>query len=34
MLLFEQAYNEEHLHSGINFVTPAQRHRVIVKSGV
>ena len=20
----EQAYNEEHLHSGINFVTPAQ----------
>ena len=27
MLLFEQAYNEEHLHSGINFVTPAQRHQ-------
>jgi len=27
MLAFEQAYNEEHLHSGINFVTPASRHR-------
>jgi putative transposase len=27
MLLFEQAYNEEHLHSGINFVTLAQRHQ-------
>jgi len=27
MLLFEQAYNEEHPHSGINFVTPAQRHQ-------
>jgi putative transposase len=27
MLLFEQAYNEEHLHSGTNFVTPAQRHQ-------
>jgi putative transposase len=24
MLLFEQIYNEEHLHGGINFVTPAQ----------
>jgi putative transposase len=27
MLLFEQIYNEEHLHGGINFVTPAQRHQ-------
>lgn len=27
MLAFEQAYNEQHLHSGINFVTPAERHR-------
>jgi putative transposase len=27
MLLFEQAYNEEHLNSGINFVTPAQRYQ-------
>jgi putative transposase len=27
MLLFEQAYNEEHLHNSINFVTPAQRHQ-------
>jgi putative transposase len=27
MLAFEHAYNEEHLHSGINFVTPASRHR-------
>jgi putative transposase len=27
MLAFEYAYNEKHLHSGINFVTPADRHR-------
>jgi putative transposase len=27
MLSFEYAYNHQHLHSGINFVTPAQRHR-------
>lgn len=27
MLAFEQGYNEQHLHSGINFVTPADRHR-------
>ena len=27
MLSFEHAYNEQHLHSGINFVTPADRHR-------
>lgn len=27
MLAFEQGYNEQHLHSGINFVTPAARHR-------
>ncbi len=27
MLAFEHAYNEQHLHSGINFVTPASRHR-------
>lgn len=27
MLAFEHAYNERHLHSGINFVTPASRHR-------
>lgn len=27
MLQFEQAYNEQHLHSGIQFVTPADRHR-------
>lgn len=27
MLDFEHAYNERHLHSGINFVTPASRHR-------
>ena len=26
MLQFEQAYNEQHLHSGIQFVTPADRH--------
>ena len=24
---FVQWYNEDHLHSGINFVTPASRHR-------
>ncbi len=24
---FEQWYNEEHRHSGLKFVTPAQRHR-------
>ena len=27
MLAFEHAYNERHLHSGINFVTPGARHR-------
>lgn len=27
MLDFEHAYNEQHLHSAINFVTPASRHR-------
>lgn len=27
MLQFEQFYNEEHRHSAIKFVTPAQRHR-------
>ena len=27
MLAFEHAYNEKHLHSGINFVTPDTRHR-------
>jgi len=27
MLAFEYAYNEQHRHSGINFVTPASRHR-------
>jgi len=27
MLAFEYAYNERHLHSGIQFVTPADRHR-------
>lgn len=27
MLTFEQAYNEQHLHSGIQYVTPADRHR-------
>lgn len=27
MLAFEDAYNERHLHSGIRFVTPADRHR-------
>lgn len=27
MLAFEHAYNERHLHSGIRFVTPADRHR-------
>ena len=27
MLEFEHAYNEIHLHSGINFVTPGARHR-------
>lgn len=25
--IFVQWYNEEHLHSGINFVTPASKHR-------
>ena len=29
MLAFEEAYNEQHLHSGIQFVTPADRHRGI-----
>ena len=27
MLTFEHAYNKQHLHSGINFVTHADRHR-------
>jgi len=27
MLAFERAYNEQHLHSGIQYVTPADRHR-------
>ena len=27
MMQFVEAYNEHHLHSGINFVTPASRHR-------
>lgn len=27
MLAFEQAYNEQHLHSGIQYVTPTDRHR-------
>tara|TARA_R110002072_G_C7906852_1_gene530021 strand:+ start:633 stop:1646 length:1014 start_codon:yes stop_codon:yes gene_type:complete len=27
MLVFERAYNEQHLHSGIQYVTPADRHR-------
>ena len=27
MLAFEQGYNKQHMHSGINFVTPAERHR-------
>ena len=27
MLRFERAYNEQHLHSGIQYVTPADRHR-------
>ena len=27
MLRFEQAYNEQHMHSGINYVTPGARHR-------
>lgn len=26
-MTFEQAYNEQHLHSGIQYVTPAERHR-------
>lgn len=26
MLAFENAYNTQHLHSGINFVTPNARH--------
>jgi putative transposase len=26
MMLFELTYNEEHLHSAVNFFTPAQRH--------
>ncbi|SDN03857.1 Integrase core domain, partial [Vreelandella arcis] len=29
MLTFERAYNEQHLHSGIQYVTPADRHRGI-----
>jgi putative transposase len=29
MLAFERAYNERHLHSGIRFVTLADRHRCI-----
>jgi putative transposase len=27
MLTFERAYNEQHLHSGIRYVTPADRHQ-------
>ena len=27
MLAFERAYNDCHLHSGINFVTPSSRHQ-------
>jgi putative transposase len=27
MRLFEQAYNEEHLHDGINLVTPTPQHQ-------
>ncbi len=27
MLTFEQGYNEQHLHSGLRYVTPADRHR-------
>ena len=27
MLAFEYAYNEQHRHSGLNFVTPGSRHR-------
>ncbi len=27
MLAFERAYNEQHLHSGIQYVKPADRHR-------
>lgn len=27
MLTFKNAYNEQHLHSGIRFITPAERHR-------
>lgn len=27
MLAFENAYNEQHLRCGTNFVTPASRHR-------
>jgi len=27
MLAFERAYDEQHLHSGIQYVTPADRHR-------
>ena len=25
--MFERAYNEQHLHSGIQYVTPADQHR-------
>jgi putative transposase len=27
MLSFDHAYNEQHLHSGINFAMPAHRHQ-------
>tara|TARA_R110001583_G_scaffold171739_1_gene325445 strand:+ start:6941 stop:7363 length:423 start_codon:yes stop_codon:yes gene_type:complete len=27
MLMFERAYNEQHLHSGIRYVTPVDRHQ-------
>ncbi|MEL7614531.1 hypothetical protein AAGW18_18680 [Vreelandella titanicae] len=29
MLTFERTYNEQHLHSGIRYVTPADRHQGI-----
>lgn len=32
MLAFEEAYNCQHLHSGINFVTPSDRHAGVDRS--
>lgn len=29
MLALDQAYNEQHLHSGIRYVTPADRHQSV-----